>query len=48
MHIFFAKQTLTYSFVYFSQERRHLRQSPIINLLGDREKLYQAKNLRRC
>lgn len=48
MHIFLAKQTLTYSFVYFSQERRHLRQSPIKNLLGDREKLYQAKNLPRC
>ena len=48
MHIFLVKQILTYSFVYFSQERRYLRQSPIKSLLGDREKLYQAKNLPRC
>ena len=45
MHISLAKQTLTYSFVYFSQEHPHLWQSPIKNLLGDQEKLYQAKNL---
>ena len=48
MHIFLAKQTLTYFFVYFSQKPRHLRQSPIKNLLRDREKLYQVKNLPQC
>ena len=43
MHIFLAKQTLTYSFVYFSQKRCHLRQSPIKKPVGRPRKALSSK-----